>query len=50
MYNISNKILYVSITFNALLIASCIYEKNYNRVIYWIGALMINLAVLNGMK
>ena len=46
----SDKIIYVLIAFNSLLVVMCIFEKNWHKAFYWFGALTINTSILLGMK
>jgi hypothetical protein len=46
----SDKVIYVLIAFNSLLVIMCIHEKNWHKAVYWFGALTINSSILWGMK
>jgi hypothetical protein len=46
----SDKIIYVLITFNVALISVCLFEKNYHKALYWFGAFIINSSILWGMR
>lgn len=47
---ISDKIIYVLIGFNSLLVVTCAFENNWLKAMYWFGALTINSSILMGMK
>ena len=47
---ISNWLIRLLLVEYAVIMAVCVYEKNWARVLYWFGAGMLQVAILWGMK
>ena len=46
----SDKVIYVLIAFNSLLVVMCALEGNWHKAFYWLCALTINSSIVVGMK